>query len=342
MHFAIQNKNIFLEDPVDYTTVIPPGNYNLCQSLRGLYLHKIEDFSFSHKLYNTQSAFINRVIKSFNVLPKSTGILLNGIKGTGKTVTAKQIAINSGLPVILISHKFDGLVDFINNLPQSCVIFIDEYEKVFEKSDMLLSVMDGAFSSTTKHLFILTTNDVFISPSMISRPGRIRYVMNFNDMSLDTINEILDDRLNNQNWRQSVIDVISSMRELTIDMITSVIDEVNIHNDDPKHFISFFNTNKVATTFIATTTINDQEIVLFQDKLNPNLLEGKWFNCESPFNINNKKYYGRVVLKSFKGNQVYKSVLYLEEDGSDNEVSLECIVTLNEKVYTHRYWRNDS
>lgn len=340
MKYAINGDSIFLEDPVCYQDYINAGNYNLCESLRGLYLHKVEPFSFNHIVYGVEDKFISRVVKTFNALDKSTGILLNGLKGTGKTVTAKKIAIESKLPIILVSKAFGGLTNFINNLPQSCAIFIDEYEKVFDKSDMLLSVMDGAYSSSHKHLFILTTNEPYISQSMLARPGRIRYMKNFSDTSLEIIEMIINDRLVHKHWREHILNVIKSLKSLTIDLVTSLIDEVNIHDDDPAEFIKNFNMPKDYTRYNAYTIINGEKLELISDVDNTSLRENYRYN------VYNLKYQDKIVYAQINIKQLQKPMQYsgallvFNEDGELQEET-PCVVKLEEKQYTHYYWRKN-
>ncbi len=61
------------------------------------------------------------------------GVLLNGVKGTGKSVTAKLICneLKNFLPIIIVDKAYEGLPQFISKIQQEVIIFIDEFEKVF-------------------------------------------------------------------------------------------------------------------------------------------------------------------------------------------------------------------
>ncbi len=64
-----------------------------------------DEFKFPYKLYG-RDGFPERVIKAYRAGNSNLGVLLSGLKGTGKTVQAEQICNFSGLPVILVTQAF--------------------------------------------------------------------------------------------------------------------------------------------------------------------------------------------------------------------------------------------
>jgi hypothetical protein len=68
--------------------ILPPGIYTIqSHPMLGLYLTKTgEDFEFNHKIYGVEKDFINRVTKSYSVMTDNMGVLLNGVKGTGRNI----------------------------------------------------------------------------------------------------------------------------------------------------------------------------------------------------------------------------------------------------------------
>lgn len=125
-------------------------------------------------------------------IPK--GILLYGESGTGKTLLAKAIAGEAGVPFFQVSasnfeEKFVGVGasrvrklfnEAKKNAP--CIIFIDEIDAVAQKRyssksnseqtlDQLLAEMDG-FDSTNNIIVIAATNHKEMLDSAITRPGR--------------------------------------------------------------------------------------------------------------------------------------------------------------------------
>lgn len=204
--------------------------------------HVQDKFSFPYKIYGVETEFIQRVKKSWDNTTGNMGVLLNGLKGTGKTVTAELICNEMNLPVILVQKHYGGLVTFLNSIQQDIIVFIDEFEKVYNKYDnSLLSVMDGAFRTDARKMFLLTTNELSIEKNMLQRPSRIRYIKSYTDLTLDVIMEVVDDKLIHKDLRDVTIKMISELPIITMDLVKSVIEEVNIHQEDPALFKSIFN-----------------------------------------------------------------------------------------------------
>ena len=65
---------------------IPVGVYDICITRMGIHLEKISnEFVFPYKIYGLQTNFIDHIIKTYNNTDGNMGILMNGIKGTGKS-----------------------------------------------------------------------------------------------------------------------------------------------------------------------------------------------------------------------------------------------------------------
>lgn len=242
--WANAGNKYFLQEVTNYTSAIAPGVYKLESTPTGqLFLsYSIKEFEFPYKIYGKDRSFIERVKRSYNHTAGNVGILLNGVKGTGKTVTAKQICNELNLPVIVVSDAFGGFVDFLNEIQQDVVIFIDEFEKVYnEKDHALLSVMDGALTNGYRRAFILTTNATYINDNLKQRPSRIRYIKQYDNLSVDVINEVVDDLLIHKELRDSLVDYIAQLELITIDIVKAVIQEANIHNEGPDEFKDVFN-----------------------------------------------------------------------------------------------------
>lgn len=231
---------------------LPPCIFRLdIDQFDNLYLTEVSDkFSFGGKLYDIEDAFVSRAIKSFKALGGNMGILLNGTKGTGKTVTAKIICNKLLIPTIIIHQDYKDIPAFINNFQQEAIFFFDEYEKIYEdyKSD-ILTVMDGVMTTMHKKLFILTTNESHVNYNMLQRPGRIRYFKTFEDLSREAILEIIDDTLENKDFKEDIIKFISELEIITIDIVKAVVSEVNIHNEPPAAFADIFNVKKIEDAF---------------------------------------------------------------------------------------------
>ena len=132
-----------------------------------------------------------------------------------------------------MDNDFEGqILPFITNLNFECVVFLDEAEKTFrDNQEILLKLIDGAFNQTRK-LYLLTTNTLSIDPNLIDRPGRIRYVQEFGNLTAKAISECIDDNLKNPEYKQLIVDLIDRLEFSTIDILKNIIEEVNILGPD--------------------------------------------------------------------------------------------------------------
>lgn len=141
------------------------------------------DFNMPEKVYNSEkdTKFRKLILNRFkNSTTQATGVLLSGEKGTGKTIQAKLIAKESGLPIINIPSQIErkALINFFKSFNQPVCLIFDEFDKYFETSD-LLSLLDG-INKTTKMLVLFTCNDLKkISEYLRDRCSRIRYIRQF-------------------------------------------------------------------------------------------------------------------------------------------------------------------
>lgn len=231
---------------------LPRAVYKLQEDRFGFYLTKVSDeFSLPEKVYGMERPFIERVKRSWAGTTGNMGVLLNGIRGTGKTVTAEILANEMNIPIIIINQQFDGqITDFINELQDDCVIFFDEYDKLFDRnSATLLTVMDGVLKTDVRLMFLLTSNEDHLNDNMYQRPSRIRYIKAFGNLDPDVVIEIIDDLLEHKHLRETTINFISELSIITIDLVKSIIQEVNIHEESPFDFANVFNINGNERTY---------------------------------------------------------------------------------------------
>jgi hypothetical protein len=226
------------------TQVLPSGVYKFdLDMFENPFLSRVQDnFVFPYKVYGIETDFINRVCKSWHNTTGNFGVLLNGLKGTGKTVTAEIIANELNLPVIIVSFHSEKLVSFLNDIQQDVIVFVDEFEKIYDGyENTLLTIMDGALKTKHRIFFLLTTNDLIVDRNLLQRPSRVRYVKSFSDLTLPVIMEIVNDKLEHKHLYDAVVNFISQLPIITMDLVKSVIEEVNIHDEDPSIFKEVFN-----------------------------------------------------------------------------------------------------
>ena len=232
----LQSNNTYKKVEGDFSTVktVPVGIYNIGLSMSGWYLEKYADkFTFDYKMYGLQTEFCEHVLKTYKNTKGNFGIMLTGTKGTGKTVTAKTLANDFDLPVIIVKDMGDSnqaMIEFLSGFNFDCVLFFDEFEKNFsDKDSTILQIMDGVYNSGYRKIFLLTTNEMSINENLVGRPSRIRYVRRFGNLSLKTVEEYLDDALEVPEARQELIDFIDTLTISTIDILKTIVNEVNIH-----------------------------------------------------------------------------------------------------------------
>lgn len=199
-------------------------------------LEETSGLSLPSKVYCTQrdERFIDKVINSYNLSESGfTGVMLAGLKGSGKTVMTKVIANKSGLPIINIDKNIRPYIlrNLVEKLGDTSVCFLfDELDKVLADYDdsVLLQVLDGS-DTKGKHMILFTCNDDSeISEYLIDRCSRIRYWREFDEMSPSLIMEVLNDKLNDKKEVKSLTDFIKNNFEVcSFDNIASFVKEAN-------------------------------------------------------------------------------------------------------------------
>lgn len=219
-----------------------------------IFLERIADkFYFGFKLYGIDETFVTHVLDTYSkqASKHNLGVLLNGAKGTGKTVTAKMLCNKLGLPVLIVDKPLQGLSNFLAGINHDCVFLFDEFEKNFRLTDddgedrageSLLSIMDGVYNGENCHIFIMTTNELRVNDNLLSRPSRIRYLKSFGDViDRKILEEYVDDNLKYPQYRDEIMDFFDTLTIGTIDILQSLVDEVNLHNCGVSEFKDFFN-----------------------------------------------------------------------------------------------------
>lgn len=241
----LQDGNVFSQGSsttVSHPEGLPKGIYEVKLSMAGFYLSKIaESFTFDYKLYGLNQKFIDYVLKTYKSTAGNLGVLLDGIKGTGKTVTAKELCNHLQLPVILVQSMGDSNDKLIKYLSTAinfdCIFFFDEYEKEFKNSSDVLSFMDGTYNSIYRKVFLLTTNELNVDPNLLGRPSRIRYKKSFGNLSEEVTRELLNDILEDKTAIENVIELTHCMNIITIDLIKAIATEINIHGAESLPYI---------------------------------------------------------------------------------------------------------
>jgi len=236
------------KEQMDLYENLPAGNYTIKVAPGvGFYLDQIEDFVMPPKIYGDVSKNTNRIISTFKDRKGSTGILLCGEKGSGKSLLAKNIAIEGakiGIPTLTINSAFcgDAFNSFMQLIDQPCIILLDEYDKVYnaEEQQQLLTLLDGVFPS--KKLFVLTVNNKWsIDQHMKNRPGRIYYIIDYDGIDEQFIREFCQDNLKNQSEIDRVVQVAHTFDKFNFDMLKAVVEEMNRYGESVVDVIRLLN-----------------------------------------------------------------------------------------------------
>lgn len=234
---------------LDIRDELPAGIYRAQYDPdRGFFLQEVGFSGAPHRLYGSTSKLADRVCAAFNERKGTTGILLVGEKGSGKTMTARVISqrlLSHGIPTVVISTGFagDAFQHFLNSITQPCVFMFDEFEKVFTDKDArtgMLSFFDGLTQS--KKLCIVTANEQnSISEFMINRPGRLLYRVTFDCVDQETIRDYCKDNLKNTEQVPAIEQLAEMIGTFTFDMLVNLVEEMNRFNEPAFKAIRYLN-----------------------------------------------------------------------------------------------------
>jgi len=222
---------------------LPVGVYEVAADMSGFYLKIKEDLELPKKIYGEDDKFVDRALAAWHKLERGIGVLLSGKSGAGKSVAAKMIGLKSKSPVLLINSFFKGseFSDFLQKIPVKCVVIMDEFEKIYSEEDSahLLTLLDG--TSSTAHLFVLTSNDPNVNTFINSRPGRVRYHKRYDALSQDVFRAVICDQIPEGDLRDAVIKAAETIFGLSLDSLMAIINEAKMFNEPPSEFLSFLN-----------------------------------------------------------------------------------------------------
>lgn len=229
------------------------------------FLEEVDTFTLPKKVYGANDGRRDRIIQTFLDRPRSTGVLLSGEKGSGKTLLTKSLSIELAkthkVPTLIVNTPFfgDGFNKFIQTIQQPCVVLFDEFEKVYDKDDQekLLTLLDGVFSS--KKLFLLTMNSGYIDPHMRNRPGRIFYQYTYRGLSGDFIREYCNDCLDDKSQIDRLVLIADCFTNFNFDMLAAVVEEMNRYNESAPNAMQNVNAR---LEFDLTTRAYDVEVSL--------------------------------------------------------------------------------
>lgn len=256
------------EQDIEVCEKLPAKNYTVKQNpmSKEYYLEPVDDFVMPKKLYGDTIKKAERILNTFNSRPLSTGVHLDGVKGSGKTLLAKtlsHLAQQDGVASIVINQPFcgDEFNSFVQSIDVPAILIFDEFEKVYDyqTQNKILTLFDGVYP--TKKLFVLTTNDSHSVNSFLkNRPGRIYYSFKFDTLAQEFIEEYCNDNLIDKTQTQSVLKYTSIFSFFNFDMLAAAVEEMNRYSEPLQEVLNYLNIvpeNKASETYVVRFAIGD-------------------------------------------------------------------------------------
>lgn len=267
------NRIVPKPEGMDYY-LIPRNVYDLRYSSGiGTYLEEGKDFEFpkNYILSKEDNRFVNKTISAFNNTAKmTTGVMLSGTKGSGKTLMAKHIAMQTGLPVIVIDpavHSSD-CEEFFSKTDTPCCMIFDEIDKYWNVS-RLLTFLDGV-RPTCKKLVVCTCNkEKDIDEYLNDRCSRIRYKKIFTSLDRTAAKAVILDIVGDEQKAEEATNYLFDNAKL-ISYDNTMIFAEEIRNNSTESLDTIFSDlNMTSTKEEKEKSVQEKLKEMVTESLNP-------------------------------------------------------------------------
>jgi len=233
---------------------LPVGTYNINYDDHSAqyYLETINSFELKGKIYGNVTRSSSQILNTFLDRHRSTGVLLVGEKGSGKTLLAQYISIaaakEKGIPTIVVNKPWHGdqFNSFLQSIQQPVIILMDEFEKVYKSDggenyqEKILTLFDGVYAS--QKLFLLTCNDKYRMDShMMNRPGRLYYLLEFDGLDQSFVQEYCEDKLLRKDYIPAVLAIAALFTAFNFDMLKAMVEDMNRYDESPSEVLKYLN-----------------------------------------------------------------------------------------------------
>jgi len=207
---------------------IPPAVYRINLTEDGLDLVRDRKrFSLPSKIYGDHQDNLSAIMEAFEERQCSTGVLLKGLKGSGKSLLAEHLGnkcLDLEMPVLLINNELPpGLLKAVIGLIGSCMVYFDEYGKIYGKSakDSMLTLFSD--SDLKNVMFVVTANeDKELNEYMIDRPGRFMFRIDYGDLTSEIVKDVCRSNDINEELTEYLV-AYASVHHLSFDILMYLV-----------------------------------------------------------------------------------------------------------------------
>jgi len=256
--FMYQNESVRILslNPASTTDILNPAIYSIqFNPITGFYLDIIQDaLKIPKIIHGDVQLRVDKCLKAYNSRAASTGILLTGDKGTGKTLfmslLANHVMNDLALPVILVRSAYSGdqFESFLQKLGECCLLF-DEFGKLYSKNNSgedtnnqsaLLGLLDGI--DKTKRLIILTENsELSINNYLLNRPSRIFYHFKYQKLDDKSITDFCDYNQVSEKIKNGILDICHRSFTFSFDNLQCIVEECKRFKTLPREAVKDLN-----------------------------------------------------------------------------------------------------
>lgn len=189
------------DQPSDH---LPAGVYNLeveSHPMTGTklkFVRHADRYSLPEKRFGARNRHLARVRADYDITNPALGVLLKGLKGSGKSMFAEELGnhiVGMGLPVLQIEQAFDlDILRVALSMIGPCMLYFDEFGKIYQEEESRAKLL-ALFSDSTLNgvLFVITGNsDEEFTDALMNRPGRFRYRLHFKGLTVDDVVEVAE------------------------------------------------------------------------------------------------------------------------------------------------------
>ena len=238
----IKNNNEITIKPIGLDYDLIPGKiYNLNYK-RGWeeypYIEEDGELGLPNKIYDEDCFFIQRILNTIKSDVNNVGVLLSGLKGSGKSLTAKLVSKKSNLPILVVNPTFPSskLKDIFTQFKTPVCVIFDEIDKNgnYWNTEQMLNFLDG-IQSTTKKLVIMTCNETCdLSEYILDRCSRIKYFKQYDGLDLCVIKELVKDILGKKDDELSEY-IYTFFNVRSFDNVITYLNEILLYPDHDKY-----------------------------------------------------------------------------------------------------------